>query len=93
MAFIYEANEVYGFATIEPFERRLNNHRRKIKVQKLTLNVSIVEIGDRLTRAHKLLEQLNGQNPIFFMVMYNVQFFEIIHNKKLHAMSLLGVTR
>ena len=58
---------------------------RAMFVDKLIINISAGESGDRLTYAARVLEQLSGQKPCLGRARYTVRQFSIRRNETISA--------
>jgi large subunit ribosomal protein L11e len=56
---------------------------RKIRIEKLIVNICVGESGDKLTKASRVLKELTDQEPVFSVARLTVRTFGIRRNEKI----------
>ncbi|KAJ5073889.1 60S ribosomal protein L11 [Anaeramoeba ignava] len=64
-------------------EQEETHPMKKVRIEKLCLNIGVGESGDRLTRAAKVLEQLTDQTPVLSKSRLTIRGFGIRRNEKI----------
>jgi len=56
---------------------------RKIRIEKLIINICVGESGDKLTKAARVLKELTEQEPVYSVARLTVRTFGIRRNEKI----------
>jgi len=75
-----------GKKVLQQKDRSKSEAMRKIKIEKLVVNICVGESGDKLTKAARVLKELaHGQEPVFSVARLTVRTFGIRRNEKIAA--------
>jgi len=67
----------------EKKEKPKSANMRKIRIEKLVINICVGESGDKLTKAARVLKELTDQEPLFSVARLTVRTFGIRRNEKI----------
>jgi len=68
---------------------KLNNPMRKIKIDKVVVNICVGSSGERLERAAKILEQLTGMKPSYRKAKRTIKDFGIRKGERIAVVATL----
>merc|ERR1711936_366297 len=68
---------------------KLANPMRNIKMEKLCVNICVGEAGDRVLKAHKILEGICEQVPCYGQAKITIRSFSIRRNEKISVYATL----
>merc|ERR1711936_1568005 len=68
---------------------KLANPMRNIKMEKLCVNICVSEAGDRVLKAHKILEAICEQVPCYGQAKITIRSFSIRRNEKISVFCTL----
>ena len=62
---------------------KADNPMRRIRIEKLIINISVGESGDKLMKAQKVLKDLCNQEPVTSKARFTIRSFGIKRNEKI----------
>ena len=63
--------------------KKEDNRMRNIRIEKLVINISVGEAGDKVTNAAKVLKDLTGQEPVISTAKFTIRSFGVRRGEKI----------